>query len=372
MSKNIVSASLVIAALALWLGSGKLWGDSAPMAVSQHDSIENTGYSESQRATSLDKVRVARMTAQTRDRTLTLRGRTESKRTVKVKAEVAGQIVSRPVERGMRVEQGDLLCEIAVDDRKVTLQEARAAFDTAQIEFQGSLKLKDQGLLSDVSIAKADANREAARAHLHRQELNLARTRITAPFSGVVEELQMNTGDYAVPGAPCATLIDLDPMLVVAHVTEGEVDKVKVRQSVSGDTVNGQTIEGLVSFVAQQSDPETRTYPVEITVPNRDYQIRSGLSVTLALNVEKVLAHPVTPSLLSLSDEGTVGLRVLDAANRVIFKPVTILEDGAQGMWVTGLPETVKIITVGQEYVALGDVVEPVFSETIEDQIASR
>ena len=371
MSKNIVSASIVIAVLTVWLGSGNLRSEPTTQAGSSLAGEQN-GQPASYQQRELDRVRVSRMTAQSRARTLTLRGRTDSKRTVDVKAEVAGQIISRPVERGHKVEKGDLLCEISVDDREVTLQEARAAFETAQIEYQGSLKLKAQGLLSDVSVAKADASREAAKAHLHRQELNLARTRIVAPFSGVIETLQMNTGDYALPGAPCATLIDLDPMLVIAHVTETEVDKVRVQQSVSGTTVTGQTVTGQVSFVARQSDSDTRTYPVEITVPNRDYRIRSGLSVTLQITVENVFAHPVTPSLLSLNDEGAVGLRVLDAANRVVFKPVDILEDGSEGMWVTGLPETVRLITVGQEYVALGDVVEPVFSEAVEDQIASR
>lgn len=371
MSKNIVSATIVIAVLSVWLGSGNLSSESVTEAGANPVEALNSRHGSSSEP-ELDRVRVSQMSAQTRARTLTLRGRTDSKRTVDVKAEVAGQIVSRPVERGTRVETGDLLCEIAVDDRKVTLQEARAAFETAQIEYQGSLKLEAQGLLSDVSVAKADASREAARAHLHRQELNLARTRITAPFSGVVETLQMNTGDYAVPGAPCATLIDLDPMLVIAHVTETEVDKVQVQQSVSGDTVTGQRVDGRVSFVARQSDPDTRTYPVEITVANHDYELRSGLSVTLQIKVEDVLAHPVTPSLLSLNDAGAVGLKVLDDANRVVFKPVEILEDGVQGMWVTGLPEDVRLITVGQEYVALGDVVDPVFSEVIQDQIASR
>ncbi len=271
----------------------------------------------------------------------------------------------------MRVQAGDLLCEIAVDDREVAVQEARAALQTARIEHQGSLKLNKQGLLSDVAIAASSARQEAALANLHRQELNLARTGIVAPFSGVVEDLHMNIGDYATPGAPCATLIDLDPMLIVAHVTEAEVQYLTDAQPVEGTTATGREIAGTVSFVGMQSDPVTRTYPVEITVDNGDYALRSGLTVSLRVPVEQVSAHQVSPSLLSLDDAGELGLRIVDDASRVAFRTVEIIENGPDGLWIRGLPEVVNLITVGQEYVAIGDIVEPVFSNARTDQLAN-
>lgn len=368
MSKNIIYASIVAVSLALWLGSGQL---TATDAEGGHPQTRSQSPSAHAQVSHNDRVRVAVLGAEPRTRHVVLRGRTESKRIVNVKAEIAGSVVSRPVERGMQVAQGDLLCEIAIDDREVSLQEARAAFQTARIEHQGSLELKKQGLLSDVAIANSEARQEAAKAHLRRQELNFARTRIVAPFDGVVEELQMNVGDYAVPGAACATLIDLDPMLVLADVTEAEVDNLMQDQAVVGLTATGRELSGSVSFIGKQSDQVTRTYPVEITVDNQDYSIRSGLTVTLRIGVEDVPAHQVSPSLLTLNDAGRMGLRILDDSNRVVFRPVDILEDGAEGMWITGLPDTVHLITVGQEYVAIGDIVEPVYSEESSGQVAA-
>ncbi len=368
MSKNIISASIVAVSLALWLGSGQL-----PATQVEADQPESRSQAQSAPVAAdgdISRVRVSVIDSESRTRHVTLRGRTESKRIVDVKAEIAGSVVSRPVERGMQVSQGDVLCEIAIDDREVSLQEARAAFQTARIEHQGSLKLKKQGLLSDVAIANSEARQEAARAHLHRQELNLARTSIVAPFDGVVEELQMNVGDYAAPGAACATLIDLDPMLVLADVTEAEVDSLMQNQAVAGLTATGRELNGSVSFIGKQSNPVTRTYPVEITVDNQDYSIRSGLTVTVRIGVEDVPAHQISPSLLTLNDAGRMGLRILDASNRVVFQAVEILEDGAAGTWITGLPHTVNLITVGQEYVAIGDIVEPVYSTAGQDQVA--
>ncbi|MEM8499170.1 MAG: efflux RND transporter periplasmic adaptor subunit [Pseudomonadota bacterium] len=369
MPKNVVSASIVVVGLALWMGSGALSGKQvsaiAPQQMAQPQAMSD------ETASSVNRVRVAVLDSQLRTREVVLRGRTESKRIVDVKAEIAGSIVSRPVERGMQVSAGDLLCEVAVDDRAVSLQEARAALETARIELQGSQKLKEKGLLSDVSIAKVEARKAAALAHVHRQELYLAKTRIIAPFSGVVEDLHMNVGDYAVSGAPCATLIDLDPMLVHADVTEAEVETLMQGQLVAGSTSVGRALAGMVSFVGKRSDPVTRTYPVEVTVANQDYSIRSGLTVSVRIGVESVAAHKVASSLLTLNDSGEMGLRTLDGSNRVVFSPIEILEDGVEGLWITGLPDTVNLITVGQEYVSLGEFVEPVYVTEPEGQVAS-
>lgn len=368
MSKNILSASIVAIGLLLWLGSGFFVDDSTPQQHAALSEQEEPGVNASARG--LSRVRVEVIRSEPRTRFLVLRGRTESKRTVEVKAEISGKVVSRPVERGMQVARGDLLCQLAVDDREVAVAEARAALENAIIEHKGSLRLKEQGLMSEITIASSDARRAAASAQLHRQKLNLERTRVIAPFSGVVEDLQMNAGDYAMPGATCATLIELDPMLITADVTEAEVENLTLGDHVSGRTSVGRKLEGKVSFVGKQSDPVTRTYPVEITVDNGDYSIRSGLTVNVRIGLGEVSAHQVSPALFTLGDAGEIGVRTLDQSNTVVFETVRIIEDGPAGVWITGLPDTTNLITVGQEFVSAGEVVEPVYQNASGDQVA--
>jgi multidrug efflux system membrane fusion protein len=368
MSKNLISATIVAVGLLLWLGSGVFFGESAPqehptLAVQEQESVGAAAGDPAQ-------VRAEVIRSESRTRFLVLRGRTESKRAVEVKAELAGTVVSRPVERGMRVKEGDLLCEVAVDDREAAVVEAEATLEDARIQYEGSLKLKEQGLQSRTAIAAAAARLEAARAQLRRQVLNLERTRISAPFSGVVEDLHMNTGDYAVPGAACATLIDLDPMLVRADVTETEVESLRLGGRVSARTSTGRDIVGVVTFVGKQSDPVTRTYPVEITVENGDYSIRSGLTVSVRFGLGEVQAHLISPALFALDDEGEMGVRTVDRSNRVRFHKIRIIEDGSDGVWVTGLPKTTRLITVGQEFVSVGEIVEPVYSDERSAQVA--
>ncbi len=359
MRKNLITASLIAVGLFLWLLSGLIFNEpegEAAVAISERQ-LRAKPESEQKRTT----VRAAISKAEKRARILVLRGRTESKRSVEVKAEIAGNVVKRAVERGNRVESGDVLCQLAIDDRDVSVAEAKAALNEAQIEYQGSLKLKQQGLQSETAIARAKAQLESAKAQLRRQDLNLARTRIVAPFGGMIENLQMNVGDYATPGAVCATLIDLDPMLVSADVTEAEVDKMEVGNVVSGTTSTGAQIVGKLTFIGKQSDPLTRTYPIEITVENKDYSLRSGLTTTARIQLDEVYAHKVTPVLFTLNDAGDFGVRTIGENNVVEFFKVVIIEDTPDGVWVTGLPDTVQLITVGQEFVLTGQVVDPIY-----------
>ena len=359
MLKNLVTASLIAVFVCLWLLSGFFFGDSPP---DSHPTLAQKGQQTSvEQTTPAVEVRAEIIRSEPRQRVLVLRGRTESKRQVEVKAEVAGMVVKRPVERGTRVRQGDLLCRLAVDDREASVAEAKAALTDAEIEYQGSLTLKEQGLQSETAIAGAAARLASAKADLRRHSLNLERTQIVAPFDGVIEELPMNVGDYAIRGSVCATLIDLDPMLVTADVTENEVESLSLGDLVLGQTVTGRDITGELTFIGKQSDPVTRTYPVEITVENADYSLRSGLTATLRIAIDQVTAHRLSPALFALDDEGTMGVRIIGDNNLVEFHPVEVIEDTTQGVWVTGLPETTRLITVGQEFVLPGQKVDPTY-----------
>ncbi|MEM8489938.1 MAG: efflux RND transporter periplasmic adaptor subunit [Pseudomonadota bacterium] len=353
MKKNLLTATVIAAALLLWLFSG-LFVDTPSTA---EDLADLTDASETEVIRDADarmRVRVASYAAEQRTLTRVLRGKTESKRTARISAETSGRVISRPVERGDRVSSGQLLCELATDDREAAVTEARALFSQAEIEFAGAQRLKDRGLLSDAGIAQVNTDLERARAQLTREELNLARTRVTAPFDGVIEQLHVDVGDYATTGTLCATLLDLDPMLIAASVSEQDIDFIQPGSPVTARTSTDKRVEGNVTFVGRQSDATTRTYPVEITVANPDYTLRAGLTTVVSVEAETVLAHRVSPALFTLDDAGVLGLRAVDKNNRVVFHPVEVIEDASNGAWVTGLPGIVQLITVGHEFVSAG------------------
>ena len=107
---------------------------------------------------------------------------------------------------------------------------------------------------------------------------------------------------------------------------------------------------------SREADPQTRTYRVEITVPNPQLT-RSGLSATIHIASGIGPAHLVPLSSLVLDASGVQGVRYVQADDKVAFAKVNIIQETPQGIWVTGLKGPVRVITVGHSYVAEGQKV---------------
>ncbi len=357
MRKTYLIAAAIAVAMIVWLASGQL---SETETVAEHPTIAELNAERS--AVVEDKVanvvRARIIYAQSTPKTLTIRGRTENKRTVDVRAETAGRVIDRPVERGDDVNRGDLLCQLATDDRGARVEEARESVAQAEIEYQGSQRLKAQGLQSETGIAQAKARLASAKARLASAELDIERTMVRAPFDGVIEKTHVEIGDYASPGAMCVTVVDMDPMLIVGQVSEHDVHKLDLGATAIGRFATGGDMGGPITFLGQQAEQSTRTYRIEVTLANPNRRLRSGITTEIEIDYDSVLAQKVSPALFALDDEGRIGVRTVNADQRVEFHLVDIIADDDDGVWVTGLPDRTTLITVGQEFVVAGERVE--------------
>jgi multidrug efflux system membrane fusion protein len=361
MRSTYITAGVIAVLVVVWLASGQLRDAPPPPAASVAEQNRNAALLAEEKPAVT--VRVATIYGSEQWRHLTVRGETRSKRTVEVKAQANGTLVERQVERGDRVEAGALLCRISEDDRAVAVNEDQEALRQARIEYEASQRLAKEGLQSQTLIAQSRARLAAAEADLKRSELAFGRLQITAPFGGVVENVGLELGDYVTPGSTCATLVALDPMLLVGRVSERQINSLKLGQIGRARLSSGEAVEGKISFVGKVADLATRTYAIELEMSNADFSIESGLTAEIDIPVQKRLAHKISPGLLSLDDSGNVGIRTIDADNRVEFYLVEIIGDVEDGVWVTGLPEVTNIITVGHELVVAGETVMPTFEK---------
>ena len=357
MRKTHLTALLIVLATGVWLASGYFSGVDA---VADHPSIsEQNAHSKANGARREPTVvRAQTLTASAFSDEVKIRGHTENKRTVEVRAETQGRVVDRPVERGTHVAAGDLLCRLAVEDRPARVSQAKEAVNQAQIEHEGSLRLQDGGFQSKTAIAQAKSRLATAEAQLEAATLDFERTFIRAPFGGVVEQTLLEVGDYAQPATPCARIVDLDPMLLVGQVSERDVSRLAIGATAVGVLASGETATGTISFIGHQADPATRTFRVEATVANPDHRLLSGATAEIAIVVGEVGAHQISSAVLTLDDAGQMGVRTVDANGRVHFRPVEIVADADHGVWVTGLPSRVTLITVGHQLVVDGERVE--------------
>ena len=250
----------------------------------------------------ISSVTVLKSTAQKHAKKIKVSGITEADKLIKIRTEVSGTVVSRPVKQGQFVKKDQLICQL----------------------------------------------------------YNAGRTsypKVNAPFDGYLETFSAKEGDYLYIGAVCATIIDPDPMRLVAEVSEKEISLVKVGAKAFAKLITGKRIGGIVSFVSTSANKGTRTFRVEIEVENSDRSIRDGVSVEIVIVGSEILAHKISPSILMLGDAGELGIRTVNENNLVEFNPIQILEDTIEGIWISGLPEQTRIITIGQEYVFQGQTV---------------
>ena len=199
-----------------------------------------------------------------------VRGRTQAFRHVQVRAELPGRLVSEPVPRGARVSAGDVLCELAIDDRSANLNEALAQRERAQFEYDAAVDLQARDLQSDVVVAQLKAALESAEAAVTRAQLAVDRTQIVAPFDGVVEQRSVEVGDLLNVGSVCASVLDDSPMLLVGLIPEQEVNRIRTGAEVSGRLLGGPQVTGTVTFLAASADPVSRSYRIEIEVDSPD------------------------------------------------------------------------------------------------------
>ena len=287
-----------------------------------------------------------------------IRGRTQAFRHVMVRAEEPGKLISEPVARGTRVSQGDVLCELAIDARDANLSESLSRLEQTQFEYKASLDLQKRGLQSEVIVAQQKAAVAAAEAAVRRAELALARTKILAPFDGVVETRSVELGDLLNVGAVCASVLDDSPMLLVGLVPEQNITALEVGSLVEAELGTGMRISGHVTYLARAADTSSRSYRIEVEINNSNTSIREGITTELLVDAQDLRAHQIPSSALTLDDTGEIGVKILDRNNVVQFQRVNIIGDSSNrlnsGVWVTGLSGTTTLVTIGQEIVFPG------------------
>jgi len=304
----------------------------------------------------LQSVRTETYTVQPMPIEVPLRGRTKAKSTVSVTPETSGIVSAVKVTKGQTVAKGDVICTIDEGTRAAAVAQAEAALAQAQVNYDTNKQLREKGLAAANTATALEAALKAAQAGFDQAKQEFDRTQVKSWVSGVVQDPIITVGSMLQAGQPCATVVELDPMLFIANVPEARIARAELGLPAKVTTVTGQSVEGKVSYIASLADEATRSFPIEIELPNKDGKVLSGVTATATVSMGTLPAHLLPQSVLTLDDEGALGVRsVKDGV--VEFYPVTIISDSRQGVWVTGLPPKVDVITMGQEYVVPGQKV---------------
>jgi multidrug efflux system membrane fusion protein len=339
-------ALIIFIALCLWVASGML------KAQNEDDSAQGK-----RSEIPLVKVTVEHVNADEVTREINLYGRTEPDRTATLRSEVKGLVEDVHVQEGDRVSKGQKIISLENSDYVSRLKSAKATLKQREVELKGAQSLKDQGFQSQTALAQAIANLEMAKADVVSYEFVVFKSQIIAPFDGIINERFVEVGDFLKEGDNIAILVDLDPLVISANVTEVNVQGLKTQQQATGRTVSGDLLQGKVRYISSISELGTNTFKIEVEVPNSDYSQMAGMSTELALPLETTWAMRISPAVMALDEQGNLGVKIV-VDEHVKFVPIDIVKSDSQGVWLSGMGQQADIITLGHGFVRDGDKVE--------------
>ncbi|NMT64305.1 efflux RND transporter periplasmic adaptor subunit [Marinobacter orientalis] len=291
---------------------------------------------------------------------LMVQGQLEPWRTVSVGARISGTVEELMVEQGDRVREGDVLLRLSEDGRGTAVEQWRSRIRKLEADLSAAERLRARDLASESEVLTLQSELAVAKAELARARLAMDHLTPRAPFVGTVNRRDVDLGDLVQVGSPLLELVRVDRLKATGQIPQQSVGNVEEGQKVSVRSLDGDTLEGRVSFVATAADRETRSFAVEVTVENPERKRVAGGSATLRISLPEVRAMFISPAYLSLDDDGRPGVRHVGENNEVVFSNVRLLNVTTDGAWVTGLPEEIRLITRGAGFVSVGQQVRPV------------
>ena len=406
MKKSIFTASLILLLVVGWIGSGQFTNVNAQddTSVSLSGTEENNT-KESIVEDSGSKVEVKEFNFSQIDQSIELQGQTTHNKKIDVKSETTGNITNISFNRGDKVSKGDNLVTISIENRNELLNSAKKDLERLnkelelneknkinrlsqnkeliklyEIEFASAKQLIDKGLSSKSKLSLASFNLANARAdqediminfesqqssieaqiasfksQLKNIELDIQNTLINAPFSGIISDKMIEESEYITPGNTLFTIIDLNPIKIQGYLSEFDVNKINLDTKAVIENTNGIKKIGKISFISPSAETSTRTFEITIEADNGDISFKSGITTKITIAGSELKAHKIPPSILTLLDDGTVGVKAINNESIVVFYPTTSVKDTIDGIWVSGLPDTVNLIITGQEYVSVGE-----------------
>lgn len=351
MKTSYKTALAILILIMLWMGSGVF---STPKHASEEDATSSP-------QTHMPRVRVRTIVGELHTQSIRVMGRIQADQAVTVRAQVLGHVSDVLVSKGKRVSAGDVILHIDAEDRKGRLAESRARLKQREIAYEAARKLRKGGYSSQLTEAQAKADLEAAKAEVTRMKRNLDNTTVKAPLTGVIDTLPVKAGDYFdKAGGIIGRIVDLTKMVAMGQVAERNIQDIALGKPASVRLPDGRALTGTVSYISSASNALTRTFDVEVTLDVADQSVREGITAEIQLPMNTVFSHRISPALLTLDKAGNVGVKTIGANNVVEFHPVKVVSDTKSGMWISGLSTKIIVISVGQDFVSVGQTVDPV------------
>lgn len=347
-----LAALVVLIGFAAWMGTGKFSSvGSAQTAPEEKPAVAEQPKAPPRTVMVIVPPRIDHA------RAIRVSGQTEADKRATLATRNTGVIADLPVKRGDHIKKGDRVLMLDVEDRAAALETAKAVLAQRKAEWEAAQKLMKAGSMPKLQADSAWSSYATALAMIQTAEAELSRNEIKAPFDGVVDRVNVELGSSVMQGTEVATVLNLDPILAKGEISERDLRYIKIGDEAEVQLVNGDVVTGKLRYISRDATSETRTFPVEIAIPNPDGAIPAGMTAEITIRAKPVDAVMLPRSVVTLGENGDIGIRAVDAASKVQFFPIDLVDDTQKGLLLGGIPADAKIIIAGQDLVKEGDTV---------------
>ena len=348
-----LAALVVLVGFAAWMGTGKFSSvGSAQTAPEQKPAQAEQPKAPPRQVAVIAPPRINHA------RAIRLSGQTEADKRATLATRAAGIIAELPVKQGDHIKQGDLILMLDAEEKAAAVDTAKAVLDQRKAEWEAAQKLTKTGSVAKLQADSAWSNYQTALSQQQAAEAELARNQVKAPFDGVVDRVKVELGSSVMQGAEIATILSLDPILAKGEISERDLRYIKIGDEAEVQLVNGDVVKGKLRYVSRDATAQTRTFPVEIAIPNSDGTIPAGMTAEITIRAKPVDAVMLPRSVVTLGENGDLGIRAVDSASKVVFFPIDLVDDTQKGLLLGGIPADARIIVAGQDLVREGDEVQ--------------
>lgn len=364
-----VAAVVVFVATAAWVATGEF---SSVGSAANENPAETPETPPQKEEVVLRTVAVIDPPRIEHSRAIRLSGTTAADKKAVLTTRAAGIIAELPVTQGGSVKAGDLILKLDAEGKQAAVETARQLLVQREAEAAAAKQLAESGSLPKLQLDSAQSALASAKSQLEAAIADLDRMEIRAPFDGIIDSVNVEQGSPVQAGTQAVTLLALDPILALGEVNERDLGHIGPGDKADVRLVNGREVKGEVRYISQAASPATRTYRTEVAVPNEDRSIPAGMTAEITIRAKPVEATVLPRSVITLGNDGDIGIRAVNSDNVVVFYPIDIVDDTPHGIVLGGIPKGVRIIVAGQQLISEGDTVNAVEAdeETIKKLIS--
>ena len=296
-----------------------------------------------------------------------------------VAPEASGRVIATPVEVGAHVKRDQVLIRIQGVGAGLKLEESRATVARAE----ANLKLAESqnnlaqttaqryaALLATGDVSKTVADQARTSAETSVQSVNTARASVAearaqlaqaekavsdvvvaAPFAGFISARSVSVGEYVQPSTPVVTLLKIDPLRLELSIPAVQAGQVAVGQRVTArvDSYPDRTFDGVLNAINPSISAESRTFVVEVRVPNADGVLKPGMFAVATIDQGRSQRALLVPRQAVVEDPNTNSFRVfvIDDQNRARLRVVQLAarQQGDTVRVLTGIKEGERVAT---------------------------